>query len=47
MDRLTNKFHIKYNDFEQKINETEEGNTNLQTELETIGDEVKQTQQKE
>ena len=33
--------HIKYNDFEQKINETEEGITNLQTELETTGDEVK------
>ena len=30
VDDLTNKFHI-YNDFEQKINETEEGITNLQT----------------
>ena len=41
LDRLTNQFHIKYTDFEQKINETEEGITNLQTELETTGDEVK------
>ena len=41
LDRLTNQFHIKYNDFEQKINETEEGIANLQTELETAGDEVK------
>ena len=29
LDRLANQFHIKYNDFEQKINETEEGITNL------------------
>ena len=28
LDDLTNQFHIKYNDFEQKINETEEGITN-------------------
>ena len=41
LDRLTNQFHIKYNDFEQKINETAEGITNLQTDLETTGDEVK------
>ena len=41
LDSLTNKFHIKYDDFKQKINETEEGITNLQTELETTGDEVK------
>ena len=41
MDGLTNQFHIKYDDFKQKINETEEGITNLQTELETTGDEVK------
>ena len=43
LDGLTN--HIKYNDFKQKINiikyETEEGITNLQTELKTTGDEVK------
>ena len=38
---LTNQFHIKYEDFKQKINETEEGITNLKTELETTGDEVK------
>ena len=38
LDGLTNKFHIKYDDFKQKINETEEGITNLQTELETTGD---------
>ena len=31
LDRLTSQFHIKYNHFEQKINETEEGFTNLQT----------------
>ena len=41
LDSLTNQFHIKYDDFKQKINETEEGITNLQTELETTGDEVK------
>ena len=41
LDDLTNQFHINYNDFEQKINETEEGITNLETELETTGDEVK------
>ena len=35
LDGLTNQFHIKYDDFKQKINETEEGITNLQTELET------------
>ena len=41
LDGLTNQFHIKYDDFKQKMNETEEGITNLQTELETTGDEVK------
>ena len=41
LDSLTNQFHIKYDDFKQKINETEEGITNLQTELETTGNEVK------
>ena len=41
LDGLTNQFHIKYDDFKQKINETEEGITNLQTELKTTGDEVK------
>ena len=41
LDGLTNQFHIKYDDFKQKINETEDGITNLQTELETTGDEVK------
>ena len=41
LDGLTNQFHINYDDFEQKINETEEGITNLQTELETTTDEVK------
>ena len=41
LDDLTNQFLIKYNDFEQKINETGEGSTNLQTELETTGDEEK------
>ena len=35
LDGLTNQFHIKYDDFKQKINETEEGITNLQTEFET------------
>ena len=42
---LSNQFHIKYDDFKQKINvikhETAEGITNLQTELETTGNEVK------
>ena len=32
LDGLTNQFHIKYDDFKQKINETEEGITNLQKE---------------
>ena len=41
LDGLINQFPIKYDDFKQKINETEEGITNLQTELETTGDEVK------
>ena len=41
LDGLINQFHIKYDDFKQKINETEEGITNLQTELETTGDKVK------
>ena len=41
LDGLTNQLHIKYDDFKQKINETKEGITNLQTELETTGDEVK------
>ena len=41
LDGLTKQFHIKYDDFKQKINETEEGITNLQTELETTGNEVK------
>ena len=41
LDGLTNQFHIKYDDFKQKINETEEGITNLQTELETTSNEVK------
>ena len=45
LDGLTNQFHIKYDDFKQKINvikhETEAGITNLQTELETTGNEVK------
>ena len=51
LDGLTNQFHIKYDDFKQKINvikhETEEGITDLQTELETTGNEVNQTQRKE
>ena len=47
LDGLTNQFYIKYDDFQQKINETEEGITNLQTELETTGNEVKKIQQKE
>ena len=47
LDGFTNQFHIKYDDFKQKINETEEGITNLQTELETTGNEVKKIQQKE
>ena len=42
---LTNQCHIKYDDFKQKINvikhEMEEEITNLQTELETTGNEVK------
>ena len=41
LDDLTNQFHIQYIYFEQKINETQEGITNLQTELVTTGDEVK------
>ena len=45
LDDLTNQFHIKYDDFKQKINEikhgSEEGITNLQTELETTGNEEK------
>ena len=41
LDGLTNQFHIKYDDFKQKINETEEGITILQTELQTTGNEVK------
>ena len=42
LDGLTNQFHIKYDDFKQKINEKEEeGITNLQTELETASNEVK------
>ena len=42
---ICNQFHIKYNDFKQKIKvikyETEEGIANLQTELVTTGNEVK------
>ena len=41
LDCLTNIFHIKYDDFKQKINETEERITNLQTELETTSNEEK------
>ena len=52
LDGLTNQFHVKYDDFKQRINEikqvtedfkgeTKEGITNLQTELETTGNEVK------
>ena len=45
LDGLTNQFHITYDDFKQKINvikhETVEGITNLQTEIETTGNEVK------
>ena len=41
LDGLTNQFHIKYDDFKQKIHETEEGIKNLQAELETTGNEVK------
>ena len=45
LDGLTNQFHIKYGDFKQKIDvikhETEEGIANMQTELETKGNEVK------
>ena len=36
LDRLTNQFHINDDDFKQKINATEEGITNLQTELEKL-----------
>ena len=45
MDGLTNQFHNKHDHFKQKINEikheTEKGITNLQTELVTAGNEVK------
>ena len=41
LDRLTNQFHIQYDDFKKKINMTDEGITNLQTELETTGNGVK------
>ena len=41
LDDLINQFPIKHDDFKQKINETEEGITNLQTEPETTGNEVK------
>ena len=41
LNGLTNQFHSKYEDFKHKINETEEGITNLQTELETTSNEVK------
>ena len=45
LDGLTNQFHFKCDDFKQKINvikhETEEGIANMQTELETTGNEVK------
>ena len=45
LDSLANQFHITYDDFKQKINvikhETEEGITNLLTELETTGNKVK------
>ena len=45
LDGLTNQFHIKYDDFKQKINvikhETEAGIINLQTDFETTGNEVK------
>ena len=45
LDELTNQFHIKYDDFKQKINvikhESEEGIAILQTELVTTGNEVK------
>ena len=45
LDELTNQFHIKYDDFKQKVNvikqETEERIAGLQTELETTGNEVK------
>ena len=45
LDSLANQFHVTYDDFKQKINvikhETEEGITNLQTELETTGNKVK------
>ena len=45
LDGLTNQFYIKYEDFKQKTNvikhEPEERNTNLKTERETTGNEVK------
>ena len=45
LDGLTYQFHIKYDNFKQKINvkkhETEEGIANMQTELETTRNEVK------
>ena len=52
LDGLTNQFHVKYGDFKQRINEikqdtedfkgeTKDGITNLQSELETTGNEVK------
>ena len=45
LDNFINQFHIKNDDFKQKINvikhETEEGITNLQPELETTGNGVK------
>ena len=45
LDELTNQFHIKYDDFKQKINvikyESEEGIAILQTELVTTGNKVK------
>ena len=45
LDGLTNQFHIKYDDFKQKISvikyETEEGIANLQTELVTTENEVR------
>ena len=45
LDGLTNQFHINFDYFKQKINvmkhDTEEGIANMQTELETTGNEVK------
>ena len=45
LDGLTNQFHLKHDDFKQKINaikhEIEEGIANMPTELETTGNEVK------